>query len=137
MSKFDRRVDNLIRRTHNYISHEDYCLIRDYFHAIFKREEKPEDLDERVAEFKKLDRRHDADHNPQIKARMDELSACNAVRVKALLPWAIENCERYPNGVWLPKWYTSGMPDLVKSAKSYLKRIKEEAERKALAENKE
>lgn len=121
MHKFDNRINSLIRRTHNFISHADNCLIKDYFHARLEKEEKPADFDAKVAEFRKLDDEYRHSKDPAIRERAREIMESSAaLRWGCLIPSAEEHCRKYPLGVWGVKWYTDDIPTLVREAKTYL-----------------
>jgi hypothetical protein len=130
MTKFESRINRLIMKTHNFISNEDYCLLRDYFQSRFDEEEKPPDLDEKVKLVDELYDQYRQSKDPQIEAKMREIvESCIAIELQRVIPWTIENCSRYPRGIWLPKSYTNGVPKLVRDAKEYFAHLKSKTEK--------
>ncbi len=118
-------MNGLIRKTHVFISNEDYCLIRDYFEARYAEEEKPEDFEERVREFNDLNTRVG---DLEIQKKLDEmLTVSPALRLRILIPWMKENCERFPRGTWVPESYGWGTPKLARDAKAYFARRERES----------
>jgi hypothetical protein len=120
MSKFDGRVNTLIKKTHNYVSNEDFCLLRDYFQSRYEEEEKPEDFEMKVTRCKELEREYERTQSQDVDKQIRELIESSTVmRLKLLIPWAIENCEQYPRGIWIARRLSFDIPKLVRDAKAY------------------
>lgn len=102
MSKLDGRIKTLVRRTHGFVSHNDLCVIRDWYEAQFDEEEKPEDLDEKHLELHRLNEKMSQGNDPAIEARLTEvLQSSAALWFKAMIPFAVKMCDNYPNGSWI------------------------------------
>jgi hypothetical protein len=126
MNKFEGRIRKLITKTHNFVSYEDLCLMRDYFEERFDEAEKPEDLESRLQELEILSQRRDVENDTCGDARMRELiCGSDAVRYKGLYEWMTRLCNAAPNGTWLPELVNYAFPRLIADAKAYFARKKE------------
>lgn len=109
MGKYDSRINSLIKRTHGFVSHENFCAIRHYFQQRFELEEKPNDFDEAVRELESVFVQLRQDEDPDLRARFQELISVPAIWLKVMIPGLTESCKKFPQGAWLPRssadWY--------------------------------
>jgi hypothetical protein len=132
MSRFDRRINAVIRKTHDWISVEDYSLIREYWKELFDKELKPDDFDEKVKELARLDREFHPVSNPSPRIRVEEIiNSSQALRWWFLLTWIEDECERFPKGCWKLKSFGAGFERYVSDAKAHFKRKREDEERQS------
>jgi hypothetical protein len=95
-------------------------LLRDYFQSRYDAEKKPEDIEIKLKEIEKLEREYERTQSSQIEQQIRELiESSTTMRLKYLIPWSIENYERYPRGIWVPKWQSFDIAKLVRDAKAY------------------
>lgn len=126
MAKSENRIRSLVKRTHNFLSYEDLCLIRDYFEARFKESDQPLDLESRLEEVEFLLKERDLENDVDAKSRIDELiRGSDAVRYKGLFEWMTSMCKYAPNGTWLPALINYTYPLLVAEARTYFAQTKE------------
>lgn len=104
MSKYTGRINSIIEKTHQFVSHADFCLARDYLKCRADVDVKPADLDERVKKVWFLWEQLKRKNEPAALARYQEsLQYGPALMLALVLPDAEENCRKYPNGIWLSK----------------------------------
>lgn len=122
MSKFSSRINKLITKTHNFISHNDHCAMRDYFKMQFDEVEKTEDFEEKFQQYLDLAKKYDETKSIEIQAQIEELmKSNNAILFYIIYKGSVEMCEEYPNGDWVPKYFTDQCMKTIKEAKRYLK----------------
>jgi len=127
MNKFNRRINKLTVKTHGYISHYDYCLVRDYFKARFDEIDKPEDFDDQFREFSELNKQFDATNDAEIEAQLwEKMKTNSAILYKNMYQDAALMCEKYPNGIWQPKSFTDDFLKTINNARRYFKSKKSE-----------
>ncbi|MBK8465317.1 MAG: hypothetical protein IPL32_05755 [Chloracidobacterium sp.] len=120
MSKFDRRVKSVIRKTHSFVSHDDLSLIRDYFQDRFEEEAKPDNFDEMIGELESLRAQLRQNEDPVFVARFEELlSKGPAIWLKFMIPAFVRYSEKHPQGVWLSNYVGVATQRYVKDAKKY------------------
>ena len=128
MSKFDRRVKSVIRKTHSFVSHDDLSLIRDYFHDRCEEEAKPDNFDEMTRELESLRAQLHKNENPVFAARFKELlSRGPAIWLKFMIPVFARYAEKHPQGVWLSNFAAVSCQRYVKTAKKYYEDRKEKS----------
>ena len=104
MSKYKGRINTVMQKTHRFVSHEDFCLARDYLQWWFDQEAKPTDLDEKMNELISLHEDLNKKNDPVALARFREiLGSGAAIWLKASIADAEDFCRRYPVGVWFQK----------------------------------
>lgn len=126
MSKYASRIDKLITKTHQFVSHRNICLARDYYKALLDECEKSEDFEKEYDEFKKFAKkiRNGSDED---KAKFREILKTNqAILYRMLYEVELERCNEYPLGLWLEKPGSEHYLKLVSSAKRYFKEKSQE-----------
>ena len=129
MSKNRVRFERLFKKTHLYVPFKDLVTIRDYFRAWFDELEKPPNLDEIMAEIEEVVSEFGKGNNREVHKKLGPLLKTSlAAHVKWLIPWAEENCERYPDGKWLPRELATYVPLYLRDAKIFFERRKTDAD---------
>ena len=121
MSKYQNRINKLITKTHNFISHSNHCLVRDYFKALFEGFPKSEDFEEKLKEFEELEKRCLSTNDQLAMKKLNEIvSRRDVFAYKYLYEFAKRMCDKYPNGIWVTKPLTNKFLITIKAARRYL-----------------
>ena len=121
MAKYTSRIKNLIRRTHNFISHESLCMSRDYFNEQFEECAKTPDFEQNWAEYNSLGKLYmESKGDESIIERANILvSEEPGVYYKERLKFFSGLCEYPEVGVLVPKYRSAHFVAAIMTARAH------------------
>jgi len=127
MSKFRGRINKLFLKTHFHISNDELELIRDYLKAqVDDAGVSIDDFKNECEQLNKLFQNVTEKESSEIPEKMGKILKGNHLAHCAFLyKKTIEDCKKYPDGMWFPNSFLDNVPRLVQSAKKYFKSKKQ------------
>jgi hypothetical protein len=124
MSKYTSRINKLVVKTHDFISHHDLCISRDYFKDRFDGCEKSEDFEREFKESEEFARKAINGSYEHLAKFTEILKTNEAIRYRTLYKIAVEECDEFLRGIWMAKPTSEHYLKIIRDAKRYFKEKK-------------
>ena len=123
MAKYTSGINNLVRKTHNFISHENLCMLRDYYNEIVEEYTKTPDFSRNWEEFVSLDELYGKSKDQSIVERAIILARQEpGILYKERRDRLARYCERRQHGLLLPKYYSDDLIHTIPDARKHFAR---------------